>query len=140
MPSENIRAVTVLLEVFDMATSVAFYRALGAEVVQHWGERDEEWDWVFLRLGEAELMLNTAYERDRRPPAPDPAHVEAHADTELFFDCIDLDALCTQLRAAGILVPQPENTFYGTRRVCLKDADGFRVWFQSESRPPDPGA
>jgi len=33
-----------------MPTSIAFYRALGFEVVEHWGARDGEFDWVRLRL------------------------------------------------------------------------------------------
>jgi catechol 2,3-dioxygenase-like lactoylglutathione lyase family enzyme len=123
--------VTALLEVFDMPASVAFYRALGCEVVQHWGEREAEWDWVLLRLGNAELMLNTAYERDERPAAPDPGRARGHADAELYFDCEDLDAVCEQLRQNGVVVPEPESTFYGTRRVCLADPDGFRIWFQA---------
>ena len=114
MTESNIRAVTILLEVFDMPMSVAFYRALGGEVVRHWGDREGEWDWVVLKLGGAELMLNTAYERDQRPAALDPKRVEGHADAELFFDCVDVDAQCDVLR-----------------RIGLTDPDGFRVWFQA---------
>ena len=47
-----IRSVTTLLEVFDIPASLAFYRALGCEVVQHWGEGDtnsNDWDWCFSR-------------------------------------------------------------------------------------------
>ncbi len=128
-----IRGVTVLLEVFDMPTSLAFYRALGCEVVQHWGEGDHEadWDWVFLRLGDAELMLNTAYELDQRPVAPDPLRAKGHTDTELFFSCDDVDEVCEHLRLNGIETSPPVRTFYGTRRVSLKDPDGFLVWFQA---------
>jgi glyoxylase I family protein len=131
MTAPNIRGLRTLLEVFDMPASCAFYRALGCEVMEHWGERDDEWDWVVLKLGDAELMLNSAYERHERPTAPDPGRVKGHADAELFFECVDLDALCEQLRLNGLDVPAPETTFYGARRVCLSDPDGFRVWFQS---------
>jgi hypothetical protein len=41
---------------------------------------------VLLRLGHAELMLNTAYE-DNRPHSPDAQRVAAHRDTGLFFGC-----------------------------------------------------
>ena len=75
MKPPDIRSVTTLLEVFDIPASLAFYRALGCEVVQHWREGEHEsesdWDWVYLRLGDAGLMLNTAYERDERPVMPD---------------------------------------------------------------------
>ncbi len=37
-------------------------------------------------------MLNTAYEEDARPRAPDPARVAAHEDTAIYFSCPDVDA------------------------------------------------
>jgi hypothetical protein len=75
MTSPNIRGVTPLLEVFDLGRSVAFSRALGFEVVARWPdtEPEGEWEWVRLRLGDAEVMLNALYERDERPaPRPRP--------------------------------------------------------------------
>ena len=133
MTSPRIRAVTTLLEVFDLPASLAFYRALGCEVAAHWGDSDNEseWDWVRLRLGEAELMLNTRYERDTRPPAEDAARRQGHADTELFFDCEDIESLCERLRRNGVEAGDPETTCYGTRRVCLSDPDGFMIWFEA---------
>lgn len=136
MTQPKVGGVTTLLEVFDMPRSLAFYRALGCAVIQHWGEGEDEaeWDWVFLKLGEADLMLNTRYERDTRPPAPDAARAKGHADTELFFECEDLDAICKALRENGIDTPEPEATFYGTKRICLTDPDGFLVWFQAAGK------
>jgi len=46
-----------LLQVFDMQTSLAFYRdVLGFEIVQ---QTDDDW-WAMIRLGSTALMLNTA--------------------------------------------------------------------------------
>lgn len=133
MSASNVRSVTTLLEIFDMATSLAFYRALGCEVEMHWGEQEDEseWDWVLLRLGNAALMLNTRYERDERPSAPEPGRMKGHADTELFFNCEDVDLVCGRLRDNGLSVPEPMTTFYGARRVCLTDPDGFVVCFEA---------
>ncbi len=131
----DVRGVVALLECFDMPTSIAFYRALGFEVVEHWGARDGEFDWVRLRLGGAELMLNTAYDGGERPPAPDPGRVRGHADTELFFECADVDQVCELLRRQGMPIGEPETTFYRTKRVCLEDPDGFQIWFQSPVKP-----
>jgi catechol 2,3-dioxygenase-like lactoylglutathione lyase family enzyme len=72
----DIRGMAPLLQVFDMPTSIAFYRdALGFEVVTTSKPRGEHFDWALLRLNGVELMLNTAYEEDARPPAPDPARI-----------------------------------------------------------------
>jgi len=131
----DVRGVVALLGCFDIPTSVAFYRALGFEVVEQWGARDGELDWVRLRLGGAELMLNTAYERGERPPAPDLDRIRGHADTEFFFQCRNVDDVCELLRRNGLSVGEPETTFYQTKRVLLQDPDGFQIWFQSPVSP-----
>lgn len=62
----NVSGLTPLLQVYDMPTAVRFYRdKLGFEVVSTSPVLGEDrFHWVLLRLGEAELMLNTAYEFD----------------------------------------------------------------------------
>jgi len=70
----EVRGVLTLLQVFDMPTSVRFYRdVLGFEIVQTTTPREgDQFDWGLLRLNDTELMLNTAYEQDDRPAAPPP--------------------------------------------------------------------
>jgi glyoxylase I family protein len=113
-----------LLEVFDLPVSIAFYRdVLGFEVVSG----DDSW-WAMLQLGGAKLMLNTAYDDDERPPAPEPARVKGHADTSLYFSS-DPDAVYAHLRARGLNVKEPSVTSYGMRQVSTTDPDGFQLFF-----------
>jgi catechol 2,3-dioxygenase-like lactoylglutathione lyase family enzyme len=64
----DIRGVAPLLQVFDMPAALHFYRdVLGFEIWCRSGPGDD-CDWVGLRLHGAELMLNTAYGADKRPP------------------------------------------------------------------------
>jgi hypothetical protein len=113
-----------------MATSVRFYRdQLGFVVASTDGRPAEECDWVLLRLGDVELMLNTAYEADERPAAPDPARIASHEDTCVFFDCPDVDAAYDHLRAHEVLVDPPSVTHYGFRSMSLKDPDGYGLCF-----------
>ena len=73
----DLRGVSPLLQVYDMPTSVRFYRdQLGFEIVSHSPVLCEDYfHWVLLRLGGAELMLNTAYESNtERPSEPDFPH------------------------------------------------------------------
>ena|SRR5256884_2998451 len=89
----EIRGMAPLLQVFDMPTSIAFYRdVLGFEVVTTSKPGAENFGWALLRLNGMELMLNTAYEEDSRPPEPDRARIAAHDDTAIFFGCPDVDA------------------------------------------------
>ena len=119
-----------LLQVFDMPTSIAFYRdVLGFEVVSPLPEGDQ-CDWVLLRLHDSELMLNTAYEALERPPAPDPVRVASHRDIALFFDCADVDAACAALRGRGVSVPDPVVRDYGMKQLYLNDPDGYEICFQ----------
>src|SRR5271157_71799 len=97
----DVRGLAPLLQVFDMPTAVHFYRdILGFELVST-SRPGEHFDWALLSLNGTELMLNTAYESDQRPSAPDPARVAAHDDTALYFGCEDLDAAYRHLCANG---------------------------------------
>ncbi len=125
----TVNGLVPLLEVFDLPKAVAFYRdVLGFELIAG----DETW-WCMLKLGEATLMLNTAYERDERPPEPPPECVRAHADTSLYFSSPDLDGIYAHLRAKGWAVTAPEVTSYGMKQVSTKDPDGFQIFFHAAS-------
>ena len=125
----TISGMVPLLEVFDLPKAVAFYRdVLGFEMVAG----DESW-WCMLKLGDTSLMLNTAYERDERPPAPEPPRVRAHADTSLYFSSPDLDGIYEHLQTKGWSVTAPEVTSYGMRQISTRDPDGFQIFFHSAS-------
>ena len=126
----DIKGLAPLIQVFDMPESVHFYRdLLGFELVATSGP-GPSFGWALLRLNGVELMLNTAYEDEHRPPAPEPARVEAHGDTALYFGCPDVDLAYRQLRGMGIDVKEPANTHYGMRQLHLKDPDGFALCLQ----------
>ena len=106
----KIGGFATLIQVFDMPASLAFYRdVLGFEVISDTPE-DGRCDWIWLKCGESELMLNTAYEANERPAAPDPARVNAHADVILYFGCDDVDAAYADFHGRGILVKNPQVT------------------------------
>lgn len=121
----EIRGMTPLLQVFDLPVSLAFYRdVLGFETVQSTS------DWAWLRRGGVEIMLNTAYESDARPPAPDPARVAAHDDTAFYFGCPDVDGAYSSFRERGIATQEPRTAPYGMRQLYLSDPDGYNLCFQ----------
>ena len=67
----DVKGMTPLLSVFDMPTSIEFYRdVLGFEIVST-SRPGDDFGWALLRYGEVELMLNTAYDDGERPPVPD---------------------------------------------------------------------
>ena len=119
-----------LLYVYDMRVSLAFYRdALGFTVVQSSSPGDD-CDWCWLRRDDVEIMLNTQYERDRRPPDRDSARAQAHHDTCLYIGCRQLDAAYAELRARGIDARPPVVRDYGMKQVYFQDPDGYSLCLQ----------
>lgn len=128
----DMQGLCPLLQVYDMPTSVRFYRdVLGFEVHSSSPPRfPDDSDWVWLKLNGTELMLNTRYEFDSRPPAPDPVRMEAHDDTCLYIGCPDVDAAYRRLRAKGLDIDEPKVAPYGMKQIYLKDPDGFAICLQ----------
>lgn len=119
-----------LIEVFDMATSLRFYcDVLGFQVRSSSG-RLPDCGWVWLDSGAAQLMLNTMYDDNKRPPVPDPKRKAAHRDTCLYFGCEDLDSAYEHLRNHGVAERAPEVAPYGMRQLYLRDPDEYGLCFQ----------
>jgi glyoxylase I family protein len=128
--SIDIRGMIPLIQVFDMPTSVAFYcDVLGFELLNT-SSPGPRFDWAMLSFNGTQLMLNTAYEEDDRPAAPDPTRVDGHSDTGLFFSCPDVDGTYTYLRLRGVEAKKPIVTGYGMKQLYVKDPDGFVLCFQ----------
>ena len=132
----QIRGMTPLLAVFDMETSLRFYcDVLGFEIAQtDSNTTPRNHNWVWLRLNDIDLMLNTAYESDRRPPAVDPRRVASHDDTVLYFGAPDVDAVYADLRSKGINVQPPKVAPYGMKQLYVHDPDGFLLCFQWKAK------
>jgi catechol 2,3-dioxygenase-like lactoylglutathione lyase family enzyme len=129
----DVRGVCPLLQVYDMPTSVKFYRdKLGFEVVMTSPVMGQErFHWALLRLGTTEIMLNTAYEFDNERPVPaDRARVAAHGDTTLYFPCPDVEGAYEDLRDKGVAVKPPKIARYGMKQLSLSDPDGYGLCFQ----------
>jgi glyoxylase I family protein len=127
----DVRGLAPLLSVFDMPTSLKFYcEGLGFELVTSDRKPAPHFDWVLLRLNGTELMLNTAYDADQRPPAPDPARIAAHGDTVIYFGCPDVVAAYAHLQAMGLNAKPPKVAPYGMKQLYLTDPDGYSLCFQ----------
>ena len=129
--SIELRGLCPLIQVFDMPTSLRFYRdLLGFEIVQR-SQDSDECGWCWLRSsGGAELMLNTAYDEGERPAQPDRERVIGHMDTGLFIGCPDVDAVYEYLNSKGVKCEKPKVAPYGMKQLYLNDPDGFGICFQ----------
>ena len=132
----EVRGLCPLIQVYDITESLAFYRdCLGFALVAASDERDTPegrlFHWAWLRLGGADLMLNTAYDEGERPQAREPARQRAHGDTGLFFDCPDVDGAAALLRSRGVVVDGPKDAPYGMRQLFVTDPDSYVLCFQA---------
>ena len=119
-----------LLQVFHMPTSLTFYcDLLGFQIHQRGGEGSSP-DWVWLKWGEVDLMLNTAYESAYRPSQADAKSVAAHGDTCLYFGCPDIDGAYKTLKARGLKADPPTVAPYGMKQLYFNDPDGYSICFQ----------
>ena len=122
--------LTPLIQVFDMPASIRFYRdVLGFAVVAS-SSAVPDCDWVLLRRNSDQIMLNTQFEREHRPPVPDARRQRAHRDVCFYFGCFDLDAAYAYLQANGVAAQAPKVAPYGMRQLYFTDPDGFNLCFQ----------
>lgn len=130
----DIRSLVTMLQVYDMPTSVCFYRdVFGFELASSSANlgTEDKFHWCLLRRNGCELMLNSAYEfDDERPIPPDPARVCAHKDTAIYFGAPDVDAIYEELRGKGLDVKPPKVAPYGMKQLYLCDPDGYVLCFQ----------
>lgn len=134
--STKFLGLTPLMQVFDMPTSLAFYRdKLGFDVVsaspvvETPEGRFSHWMW--LRSGSVDLMLNTAYDAGERPGTPDAFRMATHGDTCLYIGCPDLDGAYATFTRAGLKIDPPAMASYGIRQLSLRDPDNFDLVFQA---------
>lgn len=126
----DFHGLTPLIQVFDMPASIRFYcDVLGFAVVTASGPMPN-CGWALLRRNTDEIMLNTQFEDDDRPSAPDARRERAHSDTCFYFACYDLDAAYVHLQANGVVAQQPAIAAYGMRQLYFSDPDGFNLCFQ----------
>jgi len=124
--------LTPLIGVFDMPTSLAFYRdVLGFTVVSASPEVDTVEGhfshWMWLRFGAAEIMLNTQYDSNERP-SQRPA--TKAADVTFYIHVSDIDLAYQELMARGVQSAPPKEAPYGLKLFSVKDPDGYTIVFQ----------
>jgi uncharacterized glyoxalase superfamily protein PhnB len=71
-----------------------------------------------LRFGECRLMVDQSI--NIAPGAPRQSVVYLYPD--------DIQAYHRQVRAAGLSIPDLDETFYGMTEFRLEDPDGNRLW------------
>ena len=129
MPIEIVRT-TPLLSVFDMPTSLAFYRKLGFAVTQDSGQGDKS-GWVLLELDGGRIMLNTQFEDDSRPETCDASSFFRRIMTpvSILAAPMSMRPTNTYAKTASTREP-PEIAPYGMKQLYVSDPDNYNLCFQ----------
>lgn len=133
MPIE-VQGCSPLIQVFKMPTSLRFYRdVLGFTVTgksKQLSDDPDDVNWAMLELGAATIMLNTAYDPEDVPEAPEAGRWAGHQDTCLYLACPDVDGAYAYLRSKGVELKPPKVAWYGMKQLYVTDPDGFFLCFQ----------
>lgn len=119
MDRQRVTSLVPMAHVTDVAASTVFYEKLGFEIGGSFmPPGDDEWSWVSLRSGAAELML-------ARASAP----VVAMQQAVLFYVyCGDVGRMRGQLADAGLEPGPIAKPFYNPQgEFRLVDPDGYVV-------------
>jgi glyoxylase I family protein len=130
--------LTPLVQVFDMIVASRFYiDRLGFEIVDKSPSVETAEGafshWMWLRKAGVELMLNTAYDANQRPPLRDDARELGHRDVGFYIDCDDVDAVHAELRGRGLIADAPQMMRYGMKSFTVRDPDGYSITFQTRA-------
>lgn len=127
-----LKGMAPLFQVFDMPTTIHFYRDLLSFEIVSTSEpysSAEDVDWAWLRYNEMDVMFNTAFEREFRPPSPEMNDIKAHGDTSLYFGCPNVDEVYDYFLSKGLKLKEPIITKYQFKAIYVKDPDGYELCF-----------
>jgi glyoxylase I family protein len=135
MAAIEVNDLCTLMSVWDMPTTVRFYRELlGFEIETRSPtyaveDGEELFHWCTMRAGDLAIMLNTEYDEGERP-AERPREVEERFGTWFYYGCRDIDGAYATLQAAGVACQPPSIAAYGFRVVSFRDPDGRGITLQ----------
>jgi catechol 2,3-dioxygenase-like lactoylglutathione lyase family enzyme len=110
----KLNRIIPMLPVRSVAASVEFYGKLGFNVE----DRNDDWGWAMLVLGDCRLMVDQSI--NAHPGAP------RHSVLYLYPD--DIARYHDEVRANGLAIPDLDVTFYGMSEFRIDDPDGNRLW------------
>jgi uncharacterized glyoxalase superfamily protein PhnB len=116
------KRIVPMLSVADVQATVDWYLSIGFELTNKF-EHDGIVNWAYLHFGQGQLMLNAGGK-----PATDSGR-----DTSLYIYVGNTDKLHAKIKDRVEVVEDLHDSFYGMREFAIRDINGFRLTFGSET-------
>lgn len=112
-----------MLPVTDLDQSINFYEKLGFHIEQ----RRDDWGWAMLGFGDCKIMIDRSI--NTRPGN--------QRDAVLYLYPENIRKYHSDVRRAGLSIPDLDVTFYGLTEFRLADPDGNRMWIGQKEAGDD---
>jgi len=116
------KKVVPMFHVTDVRRTVDWYKDIGFEVKETYGDSDDGLSFAIVAFGAGEVMFSSGGQlgsKHRR-------EVDLYAYTE------EIDALHDRIKDRVEIIEDPHDTFYGMREVVVRDLNGFWITFGQE--------
>lgn len=114
-----LRAATPMIHVPDVRAAVAWYAAIGCDVLETYEDGRSGLSFAILGIGATRLMLNQGGK----------SSAERRREVDLYIDAEDVDRLHADLREHVEIVDPPHDTHYGMRELIVRDLNRFWITF-----------
>jgi len=122
MPAK-LERLTPMLNVADVAATIAWYVSIGFEAINTYEENGET-NWAWLSRDGVNIMIN----QRALPP-------EAATGVNLYIDVDDVDALWADLKDRVTVSEAITDQFYGMRDFWIEDPNGTILGFGQKIGP-----
>ena len=114
-----LQKVTPMIHVPSVSATIEWYRTIGFNVIETYGQDGGELSFALLRFGTTDVMFNEGGQ---------PSSAQRR-EVDLYVYANEVDQLYEQLKQNVEIVAEPNDTFYGMREFIVRDPNRFWVTF-----------
>lgn len=116
------RKVVPMIHVPDVQRTVDWYREIGFDVANTYGDSEGGLSFAILSFGAGQVMFSSGGKQSSA----------RRREVDLYVYTDDVDALHERLKNRVEIVEGPGNAFYGMREIIVRDLNGFWITFGQE--------
>jgi catechol 2,3-dioxygenase-like lactoylglutathione lyase family enzyme len=119
------KKIVPMFHVPDVRRTIDWYRDLGFDVTETYGDHAGGLSFAIVSFGAAEVFFSSG-------GSLSPRH---RREVDLYAYIEDVDSFYERIKDRVEIVATPHNMFYGMREVIVRDLNGFWITFGQEVAP-----